>query len=103
MIHGKKQNNDGIDARVCTEDEVSKEYWDMGFLYICPPFGQLSLKNIASDFNHEFFEFEMAPNYDNQLDKKMTDEFINNLIVMRMQRELILNFQIHGPVPTQRT
>ena len=79
-----------LPARQCEEKDVGL-LSKMPILFMCPPKTGLKLKNRLMSQSKEFFKFKIKPNYDGPMKKEEVDDFINNLIVERLQQSNIVN------------
>ena len=52
------QTNSGFfDGRICDANDVGKEQYDQGILYICPPYEGLEMENRAFSYPNKHFSF----------------------------------------------
>ena len=89
VIHGNPHKI-SLPARQCDKEDVGT-LSEKSDLFMCPPKTGLKLKNRLMSLEKEFFKFKIKPNYDGPMKKEEVDDFINNLIVERLQQSNIVN------------
>ena len=81
QAHGDANNKwtrTDFPSRVCTQKEITEEFWIKDMLFLCGPAQNLTLMNNYDTLPTDTFQFKIRPNYENETNKAEVDKQIIN-------------------------
>ena len=73
-----------FEAHQCTQEEITKEVYDQGLMYICPPMEKVHVYNNYNYVPYTVGGFRIYPNYNEKDKNSDIDNFVDDFILSRM-------------------